>query len=101
MARVAEFPKWIAIPAMRLAHFLRISPLGPYHWRMIAENFEFDTRKAVEKLGWHPTAGNNEILLEAYLYYRQERVEILQRKNASAHRKATPMGIIKLLKWLS
>lgn len=100
-SRVACFPKWIAIPAMKLAHLLHISPLGPYHWRMIAESFQFDTRKAEQVLGWRSTLGNKEILLEAYLYYRDQKREILARQNASAHRKATPMGVIKLLKWLS
>ena len=100
-SRVAKFPKWIAIPAMKLAHLLHISPLGPYHWRMIAESFRFDISKVEKELGWRPTLGNNEILLEAYLYYKNRRNEILSRTNVSAHRKATPMGAIKILKWLS
>lgn len=100
-SKVAKFPKWIAVPAMKLAHLLHISPLGPYHWRMIAESFAFDTSKAKRLLGWAPTLGNNEILLEGYLYYRNQKQEIASRQNASAHRKATPMGAIKLLKWLS
>lgn len=100
-SRLARFPKWLAIPFMRLAHALHVSPLGPYHWKMIAENFRFDTSKAKTQLGWYPTLGNNDILLEAYLYYRKEKEAIKRRTNASAHRKATPMGIIKLLKWFS
>ena len=50
-SRLASFPEWIAIPGMRLAHLLHMSPLGPYHWKMIAESFEFDTRKAKKQLG--------------------------------------------------
>ena len=30
---------------MQLAHKLNISPLGPYHYRMIAESFVFDTTR--------------------------------------------------------
>lgn len=101
-SRLARIPKWLAIPAMKIAHLLHISPLGPYHWRMIAENFRFDTSKAKRMLGWRPTLGNDQILLEAYEYYRREKQEIHQRSEASAHRKATPMGMaIRLLKWLS
>lgn len=101
-SRLAHIPKWLAIPAMKLAHLLHISPLGPYHWRMIAENFRFDTSKAKRVLGWQPTLGNDQILLEAYEYYHNEKLEILQRTEASAHRKATPMGAaIRFLKWLS
>jgi nucleoside-diphosphate-sugar epimerase len=100
-SRVATIPTWFAVQAMKLAHLLHVSPLGPYHWRMIAESFCFDTSKAERELGWHPTLGNNEILLDAYLYYREQKKEIRGRSNVSAHRKATPMGVIKLLKWLS
>ena len=99
-ARVAEFPKWLAVPAMKVAHWLRCSPLGPYHWRMIAESFEFDTRK-LKALGWSPLLSNDEILVEAFEYYRVNKGDIQFRRRASAHRQAAPMGAIRLLKWLS
>ena len=41
-ARVASLPRRTTIAAMRLASALKLSPLGPYHWRMIAEDFVFD-----------------------------------------------------------
>lgn len=101
-ARVATLPAWLALPLMRLTHALHISPLGPYHRRMIAENFEFDAAKARAMLGWRPTMGNNEILAEAFDYYRSNKLAIQSRRGASAHRSATPMGgAIRLLKWLS
>ncbi|RZL37837.1 MAG: NAD-dependent epimerase/dehydratase family protein [Rubrivivax sp.] len=101
-ARVATLPTWLALPLMRLTHALHISPLGPYHRRMIAEDFEFDTTKARRMLGWRPTLGNNEILAEAFEYYRSNKRAIQARSGASAHRSATPMGAaIRLLKWLS
>jgi hypothetical protein len=33
-------------------------PLGPYQYKMIAEDFEFDTTKIKEKLGWRPSLTN-------------------------------------------
>jgi UDP-glucose 4-epimerase len=102
LARVATLPSWLALPAMHLTHALRISPLGPYHRRMIAEDFEFNTAKARRVLGWRPTLGNNDILAEAFEYYRSNKQDIQSRSGASAHRSATPMGAaIRLLKWLS
>lgn len=101
-SRVASLPRWLAQPAMALTHALGLSPLGPYHRRMIAEDFEFDTRKARRELGWQPTLGNNEILAEAYEYFRANKADIQARTTASAHRSATPMGAaIRLLKRLS
>ena len=100
-ARVAKLPKAPTIAAMKLAHKLGVSPLGPYHYRMIAEDFIFSTARIREKLGWRPTLTNQQMMIEAYNYYAMQRVEIHARKDVSAHSKAAPMGIIRLLKWIS
>ena len=54
-SRVASLPQGPAIAVMKLAHVLGVSPLGPYHYRMIAESFVFDTPRIREELGWRPT----------------------------------------------
>ncbi len=100
-ARVAELPKAPTLAAMKLAHRLGVSPLGPYHYRMIAEDFIFSTAKIRERLGWKPTVTNNQMMVKAFLYYKQQRIAIHARKDVSAHSKPTPMGIIRLLKWFS
>jgi nucleoside-diphosphate-sugar epimerase len=100
-ARVASLPRGLALPLMRLAYALGVSPLGPYQYRMIAEDFEFDTSRAKQVLGWRPTLSNEEMLLRAYQYYRDNREEIHARTDASAHRRAAKMGAIRLLKWVS
>ena len=100
-ARVRSLPQAPTIAAMQLAHKLRLSPLGPYHYKMIAESFLFDTTRIKQRLGWTPTLTNEEMLLRAYQYYSKNRAEIASRTNVSAHRKPADMGIIKLLKWLS
>lgn len=100
-ARVARLPETATIAAMKLAHFLKISPLGPYHYRMIAEDFEFDTTKIRQTLGWRPTMTNEEMLVRAYQYYAEQYDEIHARKQVSAHSKPASMGIIRLLKWIS
>jgi UDP-glucose 4-epimerase len=100
-SRVRSLPRSPAIAAMRIAHQLRLSPLGPYHYRMIAEDFMFDTSKIRKTLGWRPTLTNEQMLVQAYRYFESRREEIGQRKNVSAHSKAAPMGVIRLLKWVS
>jgi nucleoside-diphosphate-sugar epimerase len=100
-ARVAKLPKAPTIFAMKLAHKLGVSPLGPYHYRMIAEDFIFATGHIRAKLGWKPTLTNEAMMIEAYRYYAAQRAEIHARKDVSAHSKAAPMGIIRLLKWIS
>jgi UDP-glucose 4-epimerase len=100
-SRVRSLPKTPALAAMQVAHLLKVSPMGPYHYKMIAEDFVFDTSKIKERLGWRPTLTNAEMLIEAYDYYAQRRAEIESRQDVSAHRRAAPMGVIRLVKWLS
>ncbi|MGH7025402.1 MAG: hypothetical protein ACREEB_17685, partial [Caulobacteraceae bacterium] len=100
-ARLASLPKAPTLAAMRLAHVLRLSPLGPYQYRMIAEDFEFDTSRIKQRLGWRPTLTNAEMLWRAYSYFQRNRREIAARTGVSAHRQAARMGVIRLLKWLS
>ncbi len=100
-SKVCALPEWPAIAAMKAAYYLKVSPLGPYHYKMIAESFLFDTSKIKRQLGWKPTLTNEEMLLRAYEYYSSNLVEIASRSQVSPHRRVAPMGIIRLLKWVS
>ena len=100
-SRVRSLPKGPTLAAMKLAHHLHLSPLGPYHYRMIAEDFVFDTTKIKRELGWKPTLTNSEMLVRAYRYYAERRSEIHARENVSAHSKPAAMGLIRVLKWFS
>jgi nucleoside-diphosphate-sugar epimerase len=100
-ARVASLPRGLTLAAMKVAYFLGLSPLGPYQYKMIAESFLFDTTKIKAKLNWKPTATNEEMLYRAYEYYHQNRREITDRTNVSAHKQPAKMGVIRVLKWLS
>lgn len=100
-SKVRSLPKTLTIAAMMAAHKLHISPLGPYHYKMIAESFVFDTTRIKQRLNWKPTLTNEEMLLRAYDYYAKNRAEITNRTNVSTHRKPASMGIIRLLKWIS
>jgi nucleoside-diphosphate-sugar epimerase len=100
-SRTRSLPKGPAIAAMKLAHLLHISPLGPYHYKMIAEDFLFDTSRIKKALDWKPTLTNSEMLVRAYQYYSAHRAEIEKRGDVSAHSKPAAMGIIRLVKWFS
>ena len=100
-SRVASLPKVPTIAMMQFAHKLNLSPLGPYHYRMIAESFVFDTTRIRRELNWRPTMTNEEMMIRAYRFYSGHRREIHARTDVSAHSRPTSMGIIRLLKWLS
>jgi UDP-glucose 4-epimerase len=98
---VRSLPKKAALIALKLAHNFKLSPLGPYHYQMIAEDFVFDTSKARKHLHWEPTLTNEEMLVRAFQYYAGRKEEIHKRTNVSAHSKPSSMGVIRLIKWLS
>jgi nucleoside-diphosphate-sugar epimerase len=100
-SKVTALPKGPTLAAMRIAHHLKISPLGPYHYKMIAEDFVFDTAKIKRELEWAPTLTNAEMLWRAYSYYSANHQEIQNRTNVSAHKRQAAMGVIRLLKCLS
>jgi nucleoside-diphosphate-sugar epimerase len=100
-SRVASLPKAPTIAAMQLAHKLKLSPLGPYHYQMIAESFVFDTSRIRRDLGWTPTLTNEQMMVRAYRYYADNRSAIHARTDVSAHSKPASMGIIRALKWIS
>jgi len=99
-SRLIHFPKNLLTLCMKICYILKISPLGPYQYKMISSSFVFDTTKIKEKLNFQPTLKNEEMLLKSYNYYHQNRKEIENRKDVSAHNKNAKMGIIRLLKWM-
>jgi UDP-glucose 4-epimerase len=100
-SRIATLPRGATLLSMQLAYRLKMSPLGPYHYKMIAEDFLFDTNKIKRSLNWAPTLTNEEMLWRAYNYYSQNRRIIESRKDVSTHKQAAKMGVIRLLKWVS
>ncbi len=99
-SRLLHFPKTLMTLCMKICFLLRISPLGPYQYKMISASFVFDTTKIKEKLNFVPTLTNEEMLLKSYNYYHSNRKEIENRKDVSAHNRNAKMGVIRILKWL-
>lgn len=100
-ARVASLPKAPAVAAMRALHLLGMSPLGPYHYKMLAEDFIFDTSRIKRDLGWMPTRTNTEMLIESYDWYVSHLDEIYDGGERSAHRQPVKLQALALVKRLS
>lgn len=100
-AKIVSVPAGPAMLALKALYMLGLSPLGPYHYRMLAANFVFDTRKAKKDLGWAPTKTNLEMLCEAYSYYVEHRDDIRHQMGLSPHRSPARAGIINLLRMIS
>jgi nucleoside-diphosphate-sugar epimerase len=100
-SKVRSLPLRPALAAMRLAHRLGVSRMGPYPYRMIAEDFLFDTTRIQERLGWQPTLTNEEMLVLAYRSWQVRREEIGLPRDVFARSTSAPMGLIRWLKWVS
>jgi nucleoside-diphosphate-sugar epimerase len=100
-ARVAGLPKAPAVAAMRALYLMGLSPLGPYHYKMLAEDFIFDTSRIKSELGWQPTKTNTEMLVESYDWYVQHYDQIYSGGDRSAHRQPVKLQALALVKRLS
>jgi nucleoside-diphosphate-sugar epimerase len=65
-SRIRSVPKWLALPAMFLLFWLKISPLGPYQQRMLTRSFEFLQDWRSLPVHWKPTKTNTEMIQIAY-----------------------------------
>lgn len=101
-ARVAGLPKAPAVAAMKALHLMGMSPLGPYHYKMMAEDFIFDTARIKAELGWRPTRTNIEMLVESYEWFLEHHDDIYANaEGRSAHRQPVKLQALALVKKLS
>jgi UDP-glucose 4-epimerase len=99
--RLVCIPEGPTVLALKILNTLGLSPLGPYHYRMLAANFVFDTTKIKRDLGWQPTLTNQEILGQAYKFYIDHFDEINNAQGLSAHKTRAKAGVLNLLRMIS
>jgi len=100
-ARVASLPKMPAFVAMRIAHRLGLSPLGPYPVSDDRRGLRLRHLKDQKGFAVAPYSFDAEMLWLAYKHFQNNRKNIAARRDVSAHRQAAKMGVIRLLKWAS
>jgi nucleoside-diphosphate-sugar epimerase len=86
--------------AMGVTSKLGLSPLGDYHTLMYGREMFFDVSETKRVLGWAPRYSNAEMIAESYDWYVSHREEVLARTDASHHRSAVRLGVLKLLELL-
>ena len=100
-ARLVCLPEAPAVVALKLLNRLGLSPLGPYHYRMLAANVVFDTSKIQRDLGWTPRKTNSDMLCEAYKFYLEHLGQEGDTDCTSPHRRPARAGIFNLLRLIS
>ena len=99
-SKVIALPS-LFIPLLKLLNRLNLSPLGPYQFRMLTQDFGFDISYIRSMLDWQPTLSNSEMLTKAYEYYVSNIESMSSGDEVSANRSRAKMGIIKIVKLLS
>jgi nucleoside-diphosphate-sugar epimerase len=99
-ARLVPLPRTLTVFLLRVLHTLRLSPLGPYQYRMIASSFQFDTTKLQHAANWQSTMTNSDMLMDAYRYYQTNKAASLD-PTTSAHNRVANGGLINLLRRFS
>ncbi len=96
-SRIRSFPKAFAIPILKLLYFFKLSPMGPYQFRMLTRDFEFDLSVIKKDLNWTPKKSNSEIILIAYNSFisRSSRG-----KNVSANSSQINLKFLTILKYM-
>jgi nucleoside-diphosphate-sugar epimerase len=96
-SKVTGLPVLPAQIALRILEYLHLSPLSAWHYMTMPVPSYVSTEKAEKLLGWKATQSNQELLLESYHWYKQNRKKILRRKG-NTHRVGWNF---KLLNWVT
>ena len=98
-SRLRSIPKWLGVGILKFLFFLKLSPMGPYQFRMLTKDFEFETSYIKSQLDWRPSKTTADILDLAYVGF----LDLTNKGNASnigggANGKPVNMGALNLLK---
>ncbi len=96
-SRVRGLPPPLAINALRILHFLRISPLVPWHYLTYHHDCYFDVAPLFA-MGWRPQYSNAAMLRESFDWYRSSSRATFA---ASPHRSPLGQGILALVRRFS
>jgi UDP-glucose 4-epimerase len=99
-SKVRSIPSGLAIFLLKFLYKIRLSPMGPYQFRMLTMDFEFDISKIKKQLNWKPTKTNTEIIRIAYDFYIENINNPTKKLNANSRPvNMKILNILKLIKW--
>jgi len=97
-SKVKSVPMLPAVTFMKLTSAVGLSPLGPYHALMYGKSMYFNISRAKTELGWKPRFSNNEMFVQSYDWYLENREMILESHGRSHHKSAVKQGALSMLK---
>ncbi len=100
-SKIKAIPQNVLVPLLKFFHRCGLSPLGPYQFRMLTNDFSFNISHVQSVLHWQPTLSNSEMLIKAYDSYINNLGSFSSDSEISANRSQVKMGIINIVKILS
>jgi nucleoside-diphosphate-sugar epimerase len=102
LSKVKSLPERFTINTLRALHWMRISPLVPWHYLTYHKACYFDVEPLL-KMGWGPKYSNADMLHESYDWYCANRgaVDGAAATDGSPHRSALRQGVLWLVKRVS
>lgn len=97
-SKVKSLPETLAINALRLLYWMRISPLVPWHYLTYHKACYFDVEPLLA-MGWRPRYSNMDMLQETYDSFLTAAEH--QAEHGSPHRSPLKQGALWLVKQLS
>lgn len=95
-SKVTGLPVLPAQIILTLFEWLNLSPLSAWHYKTMPVPSYVSIEKAEKLLKWHPTKSNQELLLESYLWYKENRKKVLN-KVGKTHRVGWNFKILNLI----
>jgi len=99
-SKVVGIPEPLAINALRVADWLKLSPLGPYHYHAYGSEYFFDVSPLLA-MGWKAKFSNDEMFRDTYDWFTAHRDEISSSNSGSAHRRPVREQILSIVRRFS
>ena len=100
-SRIKSLPVSLAIGSLTVLDWLRLSPLGPWHYKTYHKPFYFDVQPTKDALGWTPKFDNVSILTEAYDSFVKSHAAQQATAGSSFQKQPVKQGVLRLLKRMS
>ena len=98
-SKVVKLPVNLSIQTLKLLDFLKLSPLGPWHYLTYHKDFYYDLSNTCKELNWKPKYSNDEMLKESYSWYLKNKNFLSH--NKSLHKSKLKKGILKIIKYFA
>ena len=90
-SKIVPTPVWPVQLTLAALNLMHLTPFSVWHYQTFHQDYFFDTTKAETELGWTPRYSNDEMLIEAYDWYRKNNSSL--NTTGSIHQRPLKKGL--------